>query len=357
MSHRIILTIDGGGVRGIVPALVLSEIYRRIKKIDPENIRGLHEYFDLVVGTSAGAIVASAITTPNGPDSNEAVMHPDHVVDFFREHVRSIFPRTLFQKIRDVLNIIDEKYDHGYLDEILKRTLRTATIGEALTNVVYTAYDIETRKPVFMTNIDDEKNTTSRMLVKDVVRASTAAPTYFAPARILHDDQKSYRTLIDGGVFMNDPALAGLHFSNTLGYPLEDLTIISLGTGRESRPYMYHEVKNWGFVNWVSPRRGVPLLSILSSGQAESTYMMLNQTLNRPGGTRRYIKIDGQLAIGNDDLDDSSEENMAELEVFARMLVDRHDSQIDEIANLLYRKLNPEHVLPERALPIEGNAE
>jgi patatin-like phospholipase/acyl hydrolase len=334
MTRRIVLSIDGGGVRGIVPAIVLNEILFRMSKIT-RDIEPLHKYFDLVVGTSAGAIVASSLVTPKLSNAYEAVLTPDEIVNFFKIRSREIFPQTLYQKIRDMLTVIDEKYDSIHLERILENVFHDTRVSASLTNVVYTAYDIETRSPVFITNISDDFGMNFDMSVKDAVRASTAAPTYFEPARVLSGDGTSYQSLIDGGVFMNDPALAALHYSNVLGFDLPDVTIISLGTGSEARPYMYHEVKNWGIFNWISPRRGVPLLSILMSGQSMSTRMMLDKTLNRDPSNIRYIKIDDKLSPGNDDLDDSSDENISELEVFARSLIKRHDQQISYIAQML----------------------
>ncbi len=333
MRRRAILAIDGGGVRGIVPAIILTELVKRLRAVGKEEY--LHRYFDLIVGTSAGGIVASSLCTPKPGDPNASIFTPDEIVRFFHNESKKIFPQSFAQRIKNTLVLIDEKYDAQPLELILDEFLKDAKLSESLTNIVLTAYDLEKRLPVFMTNIIDKSGIFRDFLVKDAVRATTAAPTFFEPARIRCASDGAYFSLVDGGVFMNDPAVAAIYHANLLGYDLKNALIVSLGTGTETRPYMYHDVKSWGVLRWVSPSRGIPLLSIIMSGQATASQTMLEKALNQGNRKKRYIKIDAPLHPGNDDLDDSSEENLRELEVFAEGLKDKFTADLDYIVSQL----------------------
>ncbi|RVH05454.1 hypothetical protein CN217_26030 [Sinorhizobium meliloti] len=331
---RVLLSLDGGGVRGVIPAIILRELVSRLRAKNKEH--DLHKYFDLIVGTSAGAIVAAGLAAPDSQDRTRPVLSPDEIVRFFKTKTADIFPDTLFQKIKStILSSIDEKYSADPLEKILDDTLKDVKLSESLTNIVITSYDIEKRSPIFMSNVPDETGIQRDFFFKDCLRASTAAPTYFEPARIRCASNGDYFTLVDGGVCLNDPSQVALYYADLLGFDLEDTVLVSIGTGSEARPYMYHEVKNWGTLRWINPSRGVPILSIIMSGQSSSTQLILTKTLNKVGGNRRYIKIDAPLNIGNDDLDDASKENIAELEVFARRLVDQFDEELNYISALL----------------------
>jgi hypothetical protein len=133
---------------------------------------------------------------------------------------------------------------------------------------------------------------------------------------------------------MNDPCLAGVAYAVQMGLDVADTLFISIGSGFEIRPYKYYDMKNWRQLHWIAPSGGSPILSIMFSGQSFSTQQMLSKTLNRNGNTR-YIKIDDGLTPGNDDLDDASPQNLEELEIFSRVLLNKFKDKIPDIARSL----------------------
>ena len=106
-----VLAIDGGGIRGLIPALVLTELERRAG-------RRTFELFDLIAGTSTGGILACALCAPEPL--------PPTIVKLYEEEGPEIFHRSLFQRIRSAEGLLDEKYDYAALDRASSASLPQA---------------------------------------------------------------------------------------------------------------------------------------------------------------------------------------------------------------------------------------
>src|SRR3954449_6127259 len=104
-----VLSIDGGGIRGLIPALVLAEVERRSQK-------QVYELFDLIAGTSTGGILACALCAP-------APLPAEQLIPPYEDAGPTIFDRSIWQRIRSAEGLLDEKYDAGALDRALERFL------------------------------------------------------------------------------------------------------------------------------------------------------------------------------------------------------------------------------------------
>ena len=135
-----VLCIDGGGIRGLIPALVLAEIERRTG-------RRIAQMVDLVAGTSTGGILACALTRP-GPDGAPR-FSADELADIYVEEGPEIFRRSLLKRIFSGGGWIDERYEDDGLDAALERYLGDASLSDAVCDVFVTAYDIHDRFAFF----------------------------------------------------------------------------------------------------------------------------------------------------------------------------------------------------------------
>jgi len=336
-----VLSIDGGGIRGVIPACLLMELEKRLAKRNKK--KPLHRYFDLIAGSSTGGIIAAGLAAPRPGAPAEPAATPKDLLSLYQDRGRTIFTRDVFRRLREAIadpaSLWQEKYDATVLEAELQRQLGTATIHQALTNLVLTAYDIENRRAVFMTNC---RAATGKVpddyWFWQAARATSAAPTYFEPARVTNRTQNRIETLIDGGVFSNDPAMAAFVEALKMGYEARNITVVSLGTGYQNRPFEFREVRNWGPLSWISPTKGAPIISIFMQGQASTASYQAAALLN--GGSSdykawRYFRFDHQLEIGNDDLDDASDSNIFNLKEVARRIVAAQGSHLDRVADLL----------------------
>src|SRR4051812_15691280 len=130
-----VLAIDGGGIRGIIPALVLADLEERCG-------RPVAELFDLVAGTSTGGILACALTRPDALPARE-------IAEVCVEEGPRIFDRSLLKRVTSADGYVDEKYDDAGLRRALERFLGDVRLSEARTGVLVCAYEIERRFAFF----------------------------------------------------------------------------------------------------------------------------------------------------------------------------------------------------------------
>lgn len=288
-----VLAIDGGGIRGLIPALVLAEIERRSRR----PIAGL---FDLVAGTSTGAVLACALTRPNPMTAAQAAA-------LYEREGPQVFDRSLVKTITSLGGLIDERYDARGLVASLRRHLGDIRLAQATTRLAITTYDLQARQALVLRTDDD-------MSMVDAAHASSAAPTYFEPVRV------GARTLIDGGVFAINPA--ALAYAEAAG---EIEVLASLGTGQHTRPLPFDEVKDWGQLEWARP-----ILDVVFDGSADAVDGQLAALVSD-----RYIRLQTRLDEASDALDDASPENLAALRREAERLIVRRSADIDRLCATL----------------------
>src|SRR3954447_11828002 len=187
-----VLAIDGGGIRGIIPATVLADLEVR-------SGRPVCDLFDLVVGTSTGGILALALTAP-GEGGRPRWRAEELITLYVREGPR-IFSRTVFDRIRSADGALDEKYPSDGLVEVLAESFGELRLRDALIDVMVTAYDTVGRRPFFFRSSRARADAAQDWPARDAAHATSAAPSYFEPVKL------GDFSLIDGGVFAANPAM------------------------------------------------------------------------------------------------------------------------------------------------------
>jgi patatin-like phospholipase/acyl hydrolase len=193
------------------------------------------------------------------------------------------------------------------------------------------SYDIKRRQAHFFTQHDAVKNEGWNYYVKDVARATSAAPTYFECSKIKSGTNISY-PLIDGGVFVNNPALcAYAEVHNKFKVTAKDMVILSLGTGFEKKAYNYNQAKDWGLIGWVNP-----LINIMMSGASEVADYQLRQIFSAVEAPDQYLRINTEFPLGvSSDMDDASQENLDALKELGTETAQKLNSQLDEFVKFL----------------------
>ena len=323
-----ILSIDGGGIRGIIPACVLADLERRLDA-------PIAEKFDLITGTSTGGIIALGLTAPGdgGKPANSAAA----LVELYKSKGHEIFHRSVWHEIRAVGNAVEQKYPSSGIEGVLKEYMGEARLKDAVTEVFITAYEIEDRIPWFFSSRDAATREGYDFPMWEVGRATSAAPTYFEPARLPANNERGYWAFVDGGVFANNPALCGLteaitNYRQEHGGESPDVLLVSLGTGELTRTIHYETAKHWGLLQWAHP-----LLGVILDGVSKTVDFQVAELCRVTGAPpERYYRMQVSLkGYGSDDLDDASGTNIAALERHARELIERENDNLDAIAKAL----------------------
>ena len=301
-----VLSIDGGGIRGLIPALVLTELERRAG-------RRIFELFDLIAGTSTGGILACALCAPDPLPAEE-------LVSLYEDEGPTIFDRDVFQRIRSGEGLLDEKYDAGALDRALERFLGDKRLADARPDLIVPAYNLTEPGPYFFkTRKARESPAEEDFALSVVARATAAAPTYFEPLEVREV------ALVDGGVFAVNPAMSA--FAEVLRFqPTAEVQLVSLGTGERTRKRTFDEVKDWGLVEWAKP-----ILDVVFDGMSEAVNYQLEHAL----ADGRYWRLQVELDLASDDLDDASQGNLKLLRKHAEDMIDLRSADLDEIVAAL----------------------
>lgn len=334
-----ILSIDGGGVRGLIPIRILESLESRMAHKGVQL--AMHQCFDLICGTSTGGLIAAGLSAPKpGGAKGEAAATLGTLREFYERDARDIFTHSLGKRlgrfVTNPLGLFDESYDARPLESILKERFGWTSMASALTNLVLTAYDIEKRKAVFMTNgRQHDGSKPDDYYLWQAVRATTAAPSFFEPAKVENLTLGGEDVLIDGAVFMNDPAIAAYIEARKMGWAAEDITLISLGTGHApERSFNYREASGWGALGWMLPSNGVPILSIFTDGQSQTASYQADCLFTDLGETR-YIRIDGDIPAEAEAMDNARPGNILQLNGAADRIIRDETLVLDEIADLL----------------------
>ena len=304
-STRRVLSIDGGGIRGIIPALVLAHL-------EQQTGEPCSELFDLMVGTSTGGMLALCLSIDDG--SARPAFSAQQLVKLYEEHGEEIFEQSLWRKVRSVGGMLEEAYSHEALEAILERYFGDKALSECRVSTMVTSYDIQHRRTVFLKSWHGDH---AGLLCKEAARATSAAPTYFEPTTL--EWGRESRTLIDGGVFMNSPSVSAYAEAQKL-FPDDEIAMLSIGTGELTRAIPYEAAKTWGSALWV-----MSLLDCMFDGVSKAADHQMRLFLGE-----NYLRLQTPLHYASDDMDDASKGNIRNLRQTAEELIQREENHLKD---------------------------
>jgi len=323
-----ILSLDGGGIRGIIPAMLLAELERR-------SGRATCDLFDLIAGTSTGGLIALALTCP-GSDGRPRYAARE-LVGIYEREGPVIFARSLWRRIVTLCHLLGPQYSARGTEQVLARYLGDTRLKDALRDVLVPSYDIERHAPFFFKSRAARARPHYDFALRDIARATTAAPTYFPPARLTAPGESGkYYALIDGGVAAANPALCAFAEAKRFD-PEADVLLVSIGTGELTEPVPYARAQHWGLIGWARP-----VLRIVLDGPNEAVDYQLKQLLpDARHGPRRYYRFQAPLTEPEDAIDNTSPENIQALKGLGDTLIHDNAALLDRLARQLLQNPRP----------------
>lgn len=347
-----ILSIDGGGIRGIIPAKVLVHIEQQLR-IKDDNAR-LADFFDMIVGTSTGAILGALILVPGSHGRPKYTA--EEALDFYVKHGEEIFNRS---KKRETFGQLFKasKFSVRNLERLLSEKLGDRTLDELLKPCIITSYNMATGNAVFF-NSRETRPGLKDLLLRDVLRSTSAAPTYFDPKFI---GQRSHRMInIDGGVFANNPAMCAYaecrhtKFDNwedakkqSKPFPTaKNMLLLSLGTGGGNIDLgNTGKSKSWGLLSWAKKTPEI----MMDGGLDTVNYQVkkLFESLDKESDRKNYKRVDfpksrnGKIPYESD-MSDAAKRNIKDLIKAGEMAIEDANSKkegehtINEFIELLH---------------------
>ncbi len=340
MKKITILSLDGGGIRGIIPCIILRYIEEQLQKYDDPNAK-IGDYFDLIAGSSTGGLLASILLFPN--DEKTANHSINTAFDLYTDKGGDIFSVSFWQRLINPFGLFSEKISEEQLEKHLLDFFGNLELKNFIKPSVITAYDMENRKAKLFNSL--KANTeTNNFYVRDICRATSAAPTYFSPARIKSKYGQLF-TLIDGGVFANNPALCayaearkiafGDLFQDSMkpNYPsVKNMLMVSVGTGTVLKEYPYKKFEKAGKLKWIEP-----IVDILLSSNAETVDYQLSQMFYTLGNRNRknYFRINPSIKNASPEMDNVKKENIEALIQAGLSYVDEHKQPLHQLVEKL----------------------
>jgi uncharacterized protein len=303
-----VLAIDGGGIRGIIPAVILSALQTRLKQ-------ELWRYFDLIAGTSTGGIIALGIGTRC---NNGRPYAPDELVNLYVQNGPDIFRKIpVWTWLRQ---FVRPKYSPRALEATLKKFFGDTRFASALTPLLISSYDLKSQLPFFFKTHRIASDSTYDWPVTSIARATSAAPTFFPP-EYLTTGKEDY-ALVDGGVFVNNPSVAAYAEARWLYPQATNFVVVSVGTGDRQDRITYTKARKWGLVGWA--RQIVP---VLMDSVSEAVDYELKSF---PGCDYCRLQMEN-LPQSCAPMDDVLPENLQQLQSLAKKYVEDNAATLDEV--------------------------
>ncbi|XAR73976.1 hypothetical protein NMG60_11008119 [Bertholletia excelsa] len=341
-----ILSIDGGGIRGIIPGVILAYLEKQLQELDGKEVR-LADYFDVIAGTSTGGLITSMLTAP-GKDKRPLYAAED-IVPFYVKHSPKIFPQR--SPLGDMQNLhtafTGPKYDGKYLHKLLKDLLGDTRLQETLTNVVIPAFDIKNLEPTIFSSYQVAKKPLMDAPLADICISTSAAPTYL-PAHYFktHDQNGNSKefNLIDGGVACNNPTLLAIGEvtkevlkKNPDFFPMKPLDydrflVISIGTGTAKNDFKYNAAMaaKWGIISWLYNDGATPLVDVFSQAPGDMVDLQLSVVFEALKSEENYLRIQDDTLTGTlASVDVSTEKNIKNLIEIGGNLLKRPVSRVN----------------------------
>lgn len=292
-----ILTIDGGGVRGVIPAVVLEELEQRLGK-------SVVSSFDLISGTSVGGIIACSLAAGHSAETvRKLIENRSH--DIFKQRIFSGF------------SLVRSRYSNRYLRDMLTEYLGDRLLSSSNIEILVPAYNLTKSMPYYFNRHSSRLGESMDFKLVDVAVATASAPIYFTPSKITSLSGEEH-VFIDGGVFANNPT--GLAFAQArFLWPEDTYEIVSIGTGHQEVEMNVFR-KYWGAMAWLRP-----LVGIIFDGISDSVEDQLKSVPSVDCYDRFQAKI-------NIPLDDISKSAVRKLNLAGKGICVRED-----FANLVYR--------------------
>lgn len=313
-----ILSIDGGGVRGVISICILKEL--------ESHLHGpIQSYFDCVTGTSVGGIIAAMLSIK---DENGNFKYDAHYLyDNFAHFAKEIFSKDLFEGSWSFFSFggtIGSKYHRDNLDDALMRELGNTKLSDTKIPVVIHALELYPIKPTAFSSFHARQDSKEDYKLYDAAGASASAPTY------LDLKHFSNKTFVDGGLYANDPSVAAamevLKFLPKL--EVEDLFVLSVGTGLETDGFQYSG--NNGIFGWLFSKENIIDLTLDATQR-------FNHEIAKVAFKGNYFKLQPELEHELPALDDSSDKNLEYLkqigDAYAKEYLDAHPEIMERISS------------------------
>lgn len=324
-----ILSIDGGGIKGILPAHALAYLAAKTKL-------PISSSFDLIVGVSTGAIAAVVLTTPDA--QGQPKFSTQDLLNFYNQTSKLLFKTSLYYRIITMEGLIGPKYSPYERQKIYDQALGMVTLHQLLSHVALPIYDWDHEQPQIFHSWYALGDPKVDFYIKDILAGSTSPITFFPPVTIQSVDHSQTHVIADAAIYADNPAMLALLEAQRL-YPHQRYLLVSLGAGT-TLPLvntMVPKSESWGIAHWLTN-----IFNVITETQKSETNAMLqsmSEILNDRSSNKaknfQYYRIDIALPREHSRIGDYSQKNLDVLNNYGEQMINLNKDKLDEIARIL----------------------
>ncbi|GAB4852102.1 hypothetical protein Ancab_016292 [Ancistrocladus abbreviatus] len=266
-----ILSIDGGGIRGIIPSIILGFLELELQKLDGEDAR-LADYFDVIAGTSTGGLVTAMSAAPD--ENNRPLFCAKDIKQFYLDNCPKIFPQSSSTVVNMLKAVQGPKYGGQHLHSILMEKLGTTRLHHTLTNVVIPTFDIKRMQQAIFSSYE------ALMAISEVTKEINSGSADYFPIKPMDYDR---------------------------------FLVLSLGTGMAKceEKYTAEVAAKWGLFGWLVSGCSTPLIDAFMQGSVDMAAYHLSAVFQALHSEENYIRIQDDTLTGTlSSVDVATEENL-----------------------------------------------
>ncbi|MGB0933751.1 MAG: patatin-like phospholipase family protein [Lishizhenia sp.] len=286
--YRTILSIDGGGIRGILPLLILQHIQSNLNHIN--DTKSFTDWINLFAGTSTGAIISGALMLSDVNGNKKYTVND--ILHLYKSRGKQIFNEALN------LNTSHPEYP---LKFILEQNFGNSSIQDVKKHFIFLSYDLNSQEPFIF---KDDMKWCKNLALSKVMMACSAIPGYFPPIEL------GEKVLADGMFTAKNPAMLALEYAR-LYYPDDPIILISLGTG-SFKSSLNDKIEN----------------------DCSNVHRDL-EILEKQNKNLIYFRFQPELLLSNSDLADTSDENLLNLERDTLKYIDENVRKFQQLYNFM----------------------
>ncbi|CAN6338542.1 unnamed protein product [Urochloa humidicola] len=342
-----VLTIDGGGIRGLIPGTVLAFLEKQLQEEDGKDAR-LADYFDYIAGTSTGGLITAMLATPGpGEERTRPLYAAKDINPFYLKHGPHIFPKKWCGLADWLAAAWGPKYDGEYLRTVTREVLGDRRVNETVTNVIIPTFDVKLQQPIIFSTSDAKNTPSKNALLSDVCIGTSAAPS-FLPAHQFWIRGCQYN-LIDGGVAANNPTMVAMTMiiEEIMAKAekkdpkaiklLESLSkkecsrflVLSVGTGLKSdeEQYTAKMCSEWGLIGWLRKRA---IIDIFMAASSDLVDIHVAGKFKLFGWKSNYLRIQNNVLCSvTAAVDTATQENMRKLVTIGKSMLEQRVTRVN----------------------------
>ncbi|KAJ0258754.1 Patatin-like protein 6 [Hirschfeldia incana] len=303
-----ILSIDGGGMRGIIPGKALAYLEQALKSKSGDPNARIADYFDVASGSGIGGVFTAMLFASR--DGDRPIFNADDTWRFLAENGKNFYKPTS-QTGRIINRVMKTGSGGSKLEKSMKESFAELTLKDTLKPVLIPCYDLASSAPFLFSRADALETDGYDFKLWEVCRATWAEPGVFGPVEMRSVDGKTRCVAVDGGLAMSNPTAAAIThvLHNKEEFPfvrgVEDLLVLSLGTGQlVDVKYECDKVMKWKAKQWARP-----VVRISADGAADTVDQAVSMAFGQWRSNYVRIQADGSSfgpCIPNIDTDASS---------------------------------------------------